>query len=760
MPLLLFAQSSYTISGYIEDVASGERLPSAKVWVEGQGRGSLSNAYGYYSLTLPSDSLELVYAFSGYKAIRRRIYLVSDTVLDIQLELLDYELEEVEIVGKAAQAKLEANQMSKVSLSMMEAKQVPTLLGEVDIIKVLQLMPGVKASSEGSTGLYVRGGGADQNLVLLDEAVVYNTGHLFGFLSVFNGDAVQGLEMYKGGFPARYGGRISSVIDVKMREGNKKKLSGSGGIGLISSRLTLEGPLKRDRSSFIVSGRRTYLDLLSRPVNAINQSDPNWEPIPNYYFYDFNAKLNHQFGERDRLYISGYFGRDFMTYNDIYYDLNLNWGNATTTVRWNHLFNAKLFMNVVGSYTNYRSKTNSFAETFSLELISRLQDLGTKVDFDYYPRPGHHVQFGGSWTYHRYNPREIVGGSFDSTYQVQIRTAYQGHEFGAYISDDIQLGKRMKANVGLRLSGFGVEDTSYWGLEPRISTSYQANANIALKASYARTYQYVHLVSNTSLAAPTDIWYPTTRFIRPQEGDLVAGGIHALLFDKKFFLSIEGYYKWLRNQVEYREGANALFTTTIEDELVFGRGWSYGGEFLIRKEEGRFTGWIGYTLAWSWRQFDALNGGRKYPQKFDRRHDLSVVWSYKFNERIRLGGTWVYSTGAAVTLPTARYIITGLGHPGYFDILPQYTDRNSFRMPAYHRMDIGLWIKRRARKANPKVASDWNISLYNLYSRRNAYRIYFMHLTDPDQDYAHIGFAARKITLFPILPAATWNFTF
>ncbi|MCB0840048.1 MAG: TonB-dependent receptor, partial [Bacteroidetes bacterium] len=559
---IYFAQSSYTISGYVKESESGEAMIGATIAAPKLQKGTYTNEYGFYSLTLPAseDSVQLRYVFGGFKTEVRYVVLNKDYTIDIELQIAS--VDEVVIEAESYQEQLNSTEMSVSRITMAEAKALPALFGEVDIIKTLQLKPGVSSGSEGSSGIFVRGGGPDQNLVLLDNTVVYNPSHLFGFFSTFNSDAVKDVKLYKGGFPSQYGGRLSSVIDVKMNEGNKKKFSGAGGLGLIASRLTLEGPIVKDKSSFMISGRRTYVDVFTRLINETQKDNPDFNQIPDYFFYDFNAKANYEISDKDQLFISGYFGRDRFKFDDGEFDFNFDWGNSNTTLRWNHLFNSKLFLNTSASYSDYQYRISNEFDIFSFELSSQITDGSLRTDFTWIPNNRHTVKFGAGGIYHRFIVGRLDAGADDGSFDFEAGNTYYGTELGAYISDDIEVSSALKINTGLRISGFANEGTFYTGIEPRMAIKYSLSESVSVKASYARMVQYLHLVSSSGTSLPTDIWYPSNGRVKPQNSHQVAGGISLALGDK-FLLTNEVYYKWLGNQIDFRDAAN-LF---VNDDL-------------------------------------------------------------------------------------------------------------------------------------------------------------------------------------------------
>ncbi|MBW8048905.1 MAG: TonB-dependent receptor plug domain-containing protein [Cytophagales bacterium] len=767
----------YTISGYVEDAGSGEKLIGAHVYETGSLKGTTTNIYGFYSLTLPSsDSVEIAYSYIGYQIIKRSIRLQSNQHINISLNSAIV-LEEVEITGTRIE---DQTQMSVIEVPISQIKTMPAFLGEVDVLKSLQMLPGVQSGGEGTSGLYVRGGGPDQNLILLDGAPVYNASHLFGFFSVFNADAIKNIQFTKGGFPARYGGRLSSVIEINVKEGNMKKFTGEGSVGIIAARLTVEGPIKKEKTSFIISGRRTYIDILARPfILAASEG----EASGGYYFYDLNAKVNHKFSDRDRLYLSFYTGDDrfYLRASDKYttgdgtkYEYNnifrLGWGNITSSLRWNHILNKKLFSNAALTYSRFKfyttikiedieepSSGEKIEESFNLKYFSGIRDWTAKVDFDYFPNPDHYIKFGMNNILHRFNTGAVQfqfnlsdGTDLDTTFGSQGVDAY---ELALYFEDDIRFSRRLKANLGLHTSGFLVNDEFYYSIQPRISSRYYLTDNWALKSSFATMTQYIHLLTNSNISLPTDLWVPATDIVKPQHSQQVALGIARtiMLHEKKYELSVEGYYKWMQNIIEYIAGANFLdLNADWQTKVEAGKGWSYGAELFLQKKTGKTTGWLGYTLSWTNRQFETINLGKKYPYKYDRRHDVAIVITYKVDKNIDFSANWIYGTGNAITLPIARYkSINDFANywPGYE--IEYYGDKNSFRMRAYHRFDIGINFHKKKKWGE----RTWTIGVYNVYNRKNPYFLYFGvdNRGDP---------ALKQVSLFPILPSFSYSFKF
>ncbi len=659
--------------------------------------------------------------------------------------------------------------MSVEESTTREVKVIPALLGETDILKTIQLKPGIPSGSEGTTGLYVRGGGADQNLIVLDEAVVYNANHLFGFFSTFNTDAVKDLKLYKGGFPAQYGGRLSSVIDVRMKEGNNRKFSGAGGIGLITSRLTLEGPIQKEKSSFIVSGRRTYADLITRQINKANDDNPDYNPIPDYYFYDLNTKVNFTLGENDHLFLSGYFGRDVFGFEGDFFDFSFLWGNTTGTARWNHVFSPKLFSNTTFTFSDYNYNIETKVTSFSFKVGSDVQDANLKTDFLYAFNNNHNLRFGGNVTHHNFGVARLKAGSDDGKISFSSGDDFTGLSLGAYFSDEMKLGEAWKINAGLRLSGFANDGKFYAGVEPRFASTWLLNPDLSVKASYARMYQYLHLIATSGISLPTDIWYPSTKQIKPQFSDQVALGVEYIFADK-YLITNEYYVKRLRNQVDFVDGARLFANDSLEQEFAIGKGYGYGMELSIEKQEGKLKGWIGYTLALIKRgEFEPLDptrhfsGGKDYFfPRYDRRQDIALVLMWDVTRRITLSGTAVYGSGDRTWLPVGRFTFQDVYGADFQPIVPVFGERNAFRLPYFFRADAGIVYR-----FFPKWGeSDLTLSFFNLTNRRNAFFLYlepeYPEGVEPEEDPLAIptGVKAKQVSLFPILGSLTWNFKF
>ncbi len=751
----------FTISGYISEAGSSEKLINATVYNSKDFKGTISNDYGFYSLTLPADSVVINYSYVGYNQVKYAFKLQRDTVINVALIPSEL-LEEVVVTGEGNDEQFqERTQMSTMEIPIEQIKSLPAFLGEVDVLKALQLLPGVSGGSEGSSGLFVRGGSPDQNLILLDGVPVYNASHLFGFFSVFNSDAINKVTLIKGGFPARYGGRLSSVIDIRMKEGNMQTFHGEGSIGVIASRLTFEGPIVKDKTSFMISGRRTYIDLITRPI--LNAQDN--EGVSGYYFYDLNAKINHKFSEKDRLYISGYFGRDKAYFNyDYQYDEDtyrkedngLYWGNATAVARWNHMFSNKVFSNLTATFTDYKfdiysnvteENDNSPDTYLGFDYFSGIYDWSLKYDIDYVPNPKHYLKFGAGITYHTFEPgaTQFITENLDDAipdFEFGSSSIY-ATELDLYVEDDWEINKVFKVNIGLHASGFFVDDVFYKSLQPRISTRYLVNSNVSIKASFSTMTQFIHLLTNSGIGLPTDLWVPATDSIPPQNAIQPAIGV-AYSLNKKYEFSVEGYYKKTNNIIEYKDGANYLFSGLEgwEEKVEQGEGWAYGGELFIQKKAGKLTGWIGYTLSWSNRQFPNINLGEIFPYKYDRRHDFEVAAIYKINDHIEISGTWVYTSGQPISLPIAKY--EGL----FNEAIYAYEGRNGYRMDPYHRLDANIAFS----KDKGEWSRTWNIGVYNAYSRQNPFFIYQTY------DYETNTNNYRQVSLFPIIPSISYEF--
>ena len=748
---------NYTISGTIENSESGEVLIGATVIVTDlKSVGASSNAYGFYSITIPEGVHAFRVQYLGYKFLTDTVDLDRDMVKNFELTPEPLTEREVVVSGEHANANVTSTKISANDLQVRQLKSIPVLLGEKDVMKTIQLLPGIMAAGEGSTGFYARGGGADQNLILLDEAPVYNPSHVLGYLSIFNSDAIKDVSVMTGGIPAEYGGRLSSVVDIRTDDGSDKTFGATGGIGLLDSRLTLDGPIVKDKGSFIVSGRRTYADLFLRL-----SSDTTINRV-RLYFYDLNAKVNYSFGEHDRVFLSGYFGRDNFSYPNVF---GFNWGNATATLRWNHIFGDKFFSNTSLIYSDYAYANDVGASPDQFEITSGIQDVNLKSDFQYFMNPRNTIRFGADFIYHTFLPGSITSGPGITLNDVSVEKKF-GLENALYVSDDATLLPEFKLNYGLRLSSFSLLgpgsvftynsegnpiDTmnygsgkfikTYFSFEPRLTATLVLSDVSSIKSSYTRTVQYLHLLSNSTSTNPSDLWVPSTNNVPPEYADQVDLGYFRNLDDNEYESSLVLYYKNMMNLIDYKNGADLRLNPTVESLLLFGRGWSYGVEFMLKKKFGSLTGWIAYTLSRTEEQFAQIDNGQPFPATQDRTHDVSIVLVYDLNARWSFGATWVYYTGNAITFPSGNYMIGGR-------LVPYYTSRNGYRMPSYNRLDLSVtW--------NINEHSNLNLSVYNAYDRMNPYAITFQQVPgNPNQT------ETLQTTIFPIIPSITYNFKF
>lgn len=740
------------------------------VFVAGKTVGTATNSYGFYSLTLPADSLELVFSFVGYQPRSFIIKLNKNIELNVELDPT-IELEGVQIVGELSKSSSRSPHMSVMEIPVKQIKSIPALLGEKDALKVIQLMPGVQKGSEGNSGLYVRGGGPDQNLIILDDAPVYNAYHLFGFFSLFNGDALKSIELTKGGFPARYGGRLSSVLDINMKDGNKQFITGEAGVGIISSRLVVEGPIVKDKASFIVSARRTYLDLLVKPFLPKNVKG-------GYFFYDLNAKANWEINSKNRIYLSGYFGKDkFFGGEKNYYnefEAGLFWDNATSTIRWNRVINDQLFSNLSLIFSNYRLKIYAMEKyqnnKFDLSYRSGIRDLGVKYDFSWMPSPSHTIRYGLSSVWHGFNPSAVVlKDDYLSEFISEIETI-NTVESGLYIEDEIRFSDKGIVNLGARLSHHRHGKTENLNLEPRVSGSYFLTDKMSAKASFAQMNQHIHLLTSTGIGLPTDLWVPATKDAPSQQSWQTAVGLARDIPTWSTTLSLEGYYKESKNVITYREGASFLMIddpteaneVKWEDNITNGVGWSYGAEFLAHRKSGKLSGWVGYTLSWTKLQFDEVNQGKAYYARYDRRHDVSVVAIYELHKGVTLSGTWVYGTGNAISLPLASYYLEehtpGISnYYGWYTMAEDYGEKNSFRMAAYHRFDFGVQFH----KSFEKYERTIEFSVYNAYNRHNPFFYYISqdYYWDQYNGETYVN-KLKQVSIFPLIPSISWSIKF
>ena len=783
--------SAQTVSGVVTDRQSGETLIGATVLDIRSGKGVVSNSYGFYSLTLPkADSVSLRVSYVGYNPFELDTILTGNMELNVALHA-GVELKEVTVSAERV-GSLRSSQISAIEMPLEHIKAVPVLFGETDVLKALQLMPGIQSGTEGTSGLYVRGGGPDENLFLLDGVPLYNVNHLGGFFSAFNADAVKNVTMYKGSFPAHFSGRLSSVVDVTTNNGNDKEYHGTVSAGLVAAKLAVEGPIVKEKTTFSLSGRRTYADLLMQPLMALVSATSDMRTTAGYYFYDANAKITHKFSDRSRLYGSFYMGDDviysrFKTKEGILYgnnfkehmNLRYGWGNIVGSVRWNYVINPKLFMNATVAYTQYRNKIKlSIEDEYSdgtdisktegeMSYKSGIRDISARVDFDYAPAPNHNIKFGSNYIHHIFRP-EISGtkiSSYENSEGVETtfnldtvigQSIVHADELNAYIEDDWSITEAVKINAGLNLSGFYVQGKPYGSVQPRLSGRFLVTPDLSFKVGYAWMTQYMHLLSNSSISLPTDLWVPVTARIAPMQAHQVAvGAMYSWSGIADF--SVEGYYKYMDNLMEYRDGASFWGSSVgWEDKVCMGKGWSYGVEFLVQRTIGKFTGWIGYTWSHSDRLFDRegqkINNGKVFPAKYDRRHDISIVLMYKFNKRIDCSLTWVYSTGNMVTLGLQEY-------EGEDGVVMSYVDsRNNYRMPAYHRMDASVNFHKKLKHGERTI----NVSVYNLYNHKNPFLIYEKEGTVSTNSNTGEMYPSSlvQLSIFPIIPSFSYTFRF
>lgn len=782
--LLLFLSISvvsqrYTISGYIKDKQTGEELIGANLIVDGTGYGATTNTYGFYTLTLPEGTYNIRFTYIGYKDLEKSLKLNKNISINAELESSAFLTDEVVIIGQQNRH-VEDSRMSIIRIPVEEIKTLPAFMGEVDVLKTIQLLPGVQGAGEGESGFYVRGGGPDQNLVLLDEAVVYNANHLFGFFSVFNADAINDIEIYTGGMPAEYGGRISSVLNITMNNGNMREFKAQGGIGTIASRITAEGPIKKDTSSFLISARRTYIDLLIKPFT---KKDSPFRGS-GYYFYDLNAKFNYKFSDKDRIFLSGYYGKDIFNFKagSGAFKMSIPWGNGMGSLRWNRLINSRFFLNTTLVLSDYRFQTDvqmgedDSDDAFRFIQSSGIRDYYIKQDYTWFPSPQHTIKFGWNYIYHIFTPNSLEASIGATEYDFTQGIDQYAHEAAVYIGDDYKINDIITVYGGLRASMFNqvgpftryVKDeyrlvtvdtivyennesvALYNSLEPRASIKVSTGKKSSVKASFMQNKQYIHLASMSASTLPTDLWVPSSDVVKPQQGRQYAVGYFRNFMNNHFESSVEVYYKDMFNLIEYVDGAvpGDDVNDNSDNYFTFGDGNSYGIEFFLRKTTGNLTGWIGYTLAKTTRFFDEVNNGEPFPAKYDRRHDLSFTATYSITEKLTASMVFVYATGNTTTLPASRYMIDGL-------LVDEYSERNSYRMEPYHRLDLSITYLRRKTQ---KWESSWNFSIYNVYNRKNPFFIYFED-EGKVQDGDFVS-RAKQVSLIPFMPSVTWNFKF
>jgi outer membrane cobalamin receptor len=761
-----FSQDKCTLSGYVSD-ENGEMLPGVYVRISNTSTGTVTNTYGFYSLTLPKSAYEIQFSYMGYQTKAIEVTLKSAQKISVSLAPATDNIEEVTVTAQRKDENVRENTMSNVQLQAKAIKKIPNLMGEVDVVKSIQLLPGVQSSVEGSSGFYVRGGNLDQNLILLDGATVYNPSHLFGFFSVFNGDAVKNIELYKGAIPAEYGGRLSSVLDVRMNEGNTQKIKGSAGIGIISSRFTIEGPIVKDKMSFIVSGRRTYADLmLPFSTDTIAKSSK-------IYFYDLNAKINYQINSNNRIFLSGYFGRDVNKFGNIY---QMNFGNATGTLRWNHTYRERLFTNYTLIFSDFNYNLGVPDGAMAFKWMSHIVNYSFHNDYTYYLNPSNTLKLGIQVTYHTIKPGSIEGVGRSSEVPTMRYPNNHGIEYAAYISNEQKIGSKLSLIYGLRFSAFqnigkatlyhynsnyehtdstvygaGKIFNTYSHLEPRISACYTLNSVSSVKANYSRTAQYLHLASNSTASFPLDMWFMSNPNIKPQYADQVALGYFRNFRNNLIEASAEIFYKKTYNAIDFKDHATLLPQEYLEGELRIGSARSYGAELLIRKQNGKLTGWISYSYIRTFRKIPAINYGKEFNPSYDKPNNISIVLNYEISKRFDAGLNWVYSTAMPVTVPKSGYMYGNIWVPDGFV-------RGSTRIPgtAYHRLDLSLTY-------NFKTAhreSNLNLSIYNVYNRHNAFSVYFREKKDDSGSGNQKGIEVVKLYLFPIVPSITYNINF
>ena len=794
---------NYTISGYIKLDISGETLINAAVFDKYDGIGTVSNSYGFYSITLPKGEIELNYSYVGLTSAKRSFSLSNDTVINVKL-IENTDLNEVTVVANRKGFGLNSVQMSAINIPITQIRNIPSLLGENDVIKALQLLPGVKAGNEGSAGMYVRGGGPDENLLILDGVPVYNVNHLFGFFSVFNTDAIKDVTLYKGNFPARFGGRLSSVVDISMNDGNDKEIHGNVTVGLISSKINIEGPIVKEKTTFNFSARRTYADILAQPIMNEYISSFNGGvggTTFGYYFYDLNGKISHKLSDKDRLYLSAYMGDDVIyanmqefEYKNIGYTetgrlkMDWDWGNLITALSWNHVISNKLFMNTTASFTRYRfdmiketivtteneTPPSTIVDKRNAGFSSAINDYAMKVDFDWSPAPKHTVKFGANYINHTFSPGVSVlkQNITDQTIKQNLDTTYgntkiNAHEMSAYVEDNIHISRMLELNLGLHYSTFLVQNHFYnlWP-QPRLGLRVLLNNQLSVKAGFATMSQYIHLLSNSNISLPTDLWVPVTKRIPPMQSKQYSAGIF-YNFRNLLDFSLEGYYKSMDNLIEYKDGASFFGSTTgWEDKVNMGRGWAYGIELLVQKTIGNTTGWVGYTWSRTERLFDRegqkINYGKVFPAKYDRPHSISIVGMHKFSEKIDVAATWVYSSGQRGTLALQYYDGTAIPQHTVYDTyifdMQYINSRNNYKLPATHRLDIGINFH----KKKIHGLRTWNVSVYNAYNHLNPFLV---TTTDKSVDNPLSNELLTKkelaqVSLFPIIPSISYSYKF
>lgn len=774
----------FTLSGYITDAVSGETLIGANVICLETQTGASTNAYGFFSFTQSSGEVVLRFSYIGYKTVQKTVTLDRNVELNVKLEPQG-QLDEIVVLGERSETGLNAVQMGAMDVPLAIIKSTPALLGEADVMKTIQMLPGVQSGTEGMAGIHVRGGGPDENLILLDGVPLYNVDHMFGFFSVFTPESVKKVSLYKGSFPARFGGRLSSVIDVRTNDGDMRNYHGMLGIGLISSKFQFEGPIKKDKTSFNISGRRSYLDLVAKPFMP---KDDQFA----YYFYDFNAKLNHRFSDRSRLFLSFYNGRDQMSSvfkdegSDYFSEdkMKLKWGNLSSSLRWNYQITPKLFSNTTLAYTQYRFKADTktkdktfqhnMENSYGSEYNSGINDLAANFDFDYHPSPAHQVKFGAGFLYHQFKPEvqssrvynKEDGVVVDTTFLSHGNSLLHAHELALYAEDNITLSERLSVNAGLHISAFNIQGKNYASIQPRLSARLKANDDLSFKAAYTQMSQYIHLLTSYTITMPTDLWVPATKHIKPMRAAQYSAGAYYAGF-KGWELSAEAYYKDMNNVLEYKDGASFMGNSyNWEDKVEMGKGRSYGLELMLQKTAGNTTGWIAYTLAKSERRFDkgGINDGEWFPYRYDRRHHINLTLSHKFSDKIDIGASWEFYTGGTTTLAEEQtFIIRPDYNPmGYYNSSTNFSEasyikqRNNYRMPSSHRLNVGVNFHKKTKHG----ISTWNVGIYNVYNAMNPtflYKTTEYEGSGYDRNYKTV---LKKVTILPFIPSVSYTYRF
>jgi len=770
----LVAQDQFLVHGKITDVATGEPLIGCHIQLAPGNYRTISDEEGKYHLSVPAGEYHLSVSYLGYESVDQTLIVSNELLKNLALKQQVVSIEHVDINAKKGNQNITSDKISSITINRKEIDQLPAFFGEPDIIKAIKLTPGIQSGGEGNSGLFVRGGDAGQNLILLDQMPIYNPSHLLGFFSVFNSDAIEKIELMKGGMPATYGGRASSVIDIDMKEGAPDNVLAKGSVGFITSDLTIESPIVKGKSSVIVSGRQAYLGFIRSIVVPMHLSSDNFFNTNQYNFYDLNLKFFANLSRNDRIYLTGYFGNDNYRMHKANFQLSnsMTWGNLLAGLRWNHLFNERLSSNTMIGFTGYHFNLAAAINQYQFELASQINDLYFKSDFICLTFPRQLIKFGINYTHHELLPNQVEANLNLVSFNNKLK--YYSHESSAYLNDAFTVSDQLSVNAGLRFTnyiqtgpyqiyvrddvGMIIDSTVYGShatvktyntLEPRISANYQLNSYSAIKGSFGINKQFIHLISVGSVSMPSDIWLPSTKFIKPQSVTQYAVGYFRNFNENVYESSVEVYYKRMNNQIEFKNGMfNTFYNTSMEENLVFGKGQAFGIEFFLKKQIGTTTGWFSYTLSRTLRQFNEINNGKPFPAKYDRIHDLSITLTHKLNERWTLSSVFIFTTGNAMNLPTGRYMIQG-------NIVNDYTKTNSFRMPAYHRLDLSANY---TLKKNRFFESSLNFAVYNVYNRANPYYIYFQ--AEGDLDNYQLEVKPKQIELFPILPSVTWNLTF